>query len=215
MDKKRFGKPTAVETITEDRTREDKPVTIQVNKGHVENSVKEILEYIGEDSEREGLLKTPNRVARMLDELTTGYHTNPEKLINGAIFSADYDEMVVVNDIEFYSLCEHHLLPFFGKAHVAYIPKDKVIGLSKIPRIVDMYARRLQIQEQMTSQIAEFLGEAIDAKGVAVVIEGSHMCSMMRGVKKQSSKMRTMFMTGDFKKDKDLRREFLNQIPAP
>lgn len=215
MDKKRFGKPFTVETITEEVTYSDKPVTIQVNKGHVENSVREILEYIGEDSEREGLLKTPNRVARMLDELTSGYHINPVKLINGAIFSADYDEMVVVNDIEFYSLCEHHLLPFFGKAHVAYIPNGKVIGLSKIPRIVDMYARRLQIQEKMTSQIADFLGEAINAKGVAVVLEGSHMCSMMRGVKKQNSKMRTMFMTGEFKKDKDLRREFLNQIPAP
>jgi GTP cyclohydrolase I len=187
MDKKSFGKSSAVETYTVETKIENKIPLIQVNKGHVENSVREILEYIGEDSEREGLLKTPNRVARMLDELTSGYHTNPEKLINGAIFSADYDEMVIVNDIEFYS---------------------------KIPRIVDMFARRLQIQEQMTSQIAEFLGEAIDAKGVAVVVEGSHMCSMMRGVKKQDSRMRTIAMTGDFKEDKDLRREFLNQIPA-
>ncbi len=215
MDKKSFGKSSAVDTYTIETKTDNKVPLIQVNKGHVENSVKEILEYIGEDSEREGLLKTPNRVARMLDELTSGYHTNPEKLINGAIFSADYDEMVIVNDIEFYSLCEHHLLPFYGKAHVAYIPKDKVIGLSKIPRIVDMFARRLQIQEQMTSQIADFLSEAIGAKGVAVVVEGSHMCSMMRGVKKQDSKMRTISMTGDFKVDKDLRREFLNQIPAP
>ena len=188
---------------------------IQINQAQMEDSVRTILVNIGEDPDREGLQKTPNRVARMFDELTSGYHMDPEAVINGAIFNVDYaDEMVVVQDIEFYSMCEHHMLPFYGKAHVAYIPNNKVIGLSKIPRIVDMFARRLQIQEQMTSQIATFLQETLDAQGVAVVVEGLHMCSMMRGVKKQHSKMKTSRMLGEFKEDRELRKEFLQHIAS-
>ncbi|TFG68377.1 MAG: GTP cyclohydrolase I FolE, partial [Anaerolineales bacterium] len=136
-----------------------------------------ILESIGEDPEREGLLKTPDRVSRMYNELTAGYHVDPDRLINDAIFNVQYDQMVIVKDIDFYSLCEHHMLPFLGKAHVAYVPNGKVIGLSKIPRIVEMCARRLQVQERMTTQIAEFLQETLHPQGVAVVVEGLHMCS--------------------------------------
>jgi GTP cyclohydrolase I len=180
---------------------------------NIEIAVDTILRNIGEDPSREGLLKTPNRVARAFDELTAGYHTDPVKLINGAVFTAeDYDEMVVVKDIEFFSLCEHHVLPFYGRAHVAYIPEGKVIGLSKIPRIVDMFARRLQIQEQMTTQIAEFLQEILDAKGVAVIVEGAHMCSMMRGVQKENARMTTSKFLGAFKEDKELQRDFRAQI---
>ena len=203
------------ETLTEEleeRVSDMENTQIRVNQANVEESVREILVNIGEDPQRDGLLKTPNRVARMFDELTAGYHTDPEKLVNGAIFEADYDEMVVVKDIDFYSMCEHHMLPFFGKAHVAYIPNGKVIGLSKIPRIVEMFARRLQIQEQMTSQIANFLEETLNTKGVAVVVEGAHMCAMMRGVKKQSAKMTTSKMTGVFKKDPKTRAEFMQLI---
>jgi len=185
---------------------------IRIDKASVEESVREILVDIGEDPEREGLLKTPDRVARMYEELTSGYHIDTEKLINGAIFTADYDEMVVVKDIDFYSMCEHHMLPFYGKAHVAYIPNGKVIGLSKIPRIVEMFARRLQIQEQMTSQIADFIQETLNPQGVAVVIEGAHMCAMMRGVKKQNTKMTTSKMTGCFKENPKTRSEFLQLI---
>ncbi|MBN1230991.1 MAG: GTP cyclohydrolase I FolE [Anaerolineales bacterium] len=183
-----------------------------LNQERLENSVHTILEGIGEDPDREGLLNTPHRVAKMWDELTSGYHVDPEKLINGAIFSVDYDEMVVVKDIEFYSLCEHHMLPFFGSAHVAYIPNGKVIGLSKIPRIVEMFARRLQIQEQMTTQIAMFLQEAIQPAGVAVAVNGAHMCSMMRGVKKAEARMTTTRMLGTFKENDALRAEFLAKI---
>jgi GTP cyclohydrolase I len=147
----------------------------------------------------------------MYEELTAGYRTDPVKLINGALFDVDYDEMVLVKDIEFYSLCEHHMLPFFGKAHVAYIPNGKVIGLSKIPRIVEMFARRLQVQERMTAEIAAFLQEAVGAKGVAVLVEGSHLCGMMRGVKKSEASMTTTTMLGAFKEDRPLRAEFLAQ----
>jgi GTP cyclohydrolase I len=178
----------------------------------VETAVREILFYIGEDPEREGLEKTPQRVARMYDELMAGYHTDPIKLINGALFDVDYDEMVVVKDIEFYSMCEHHMLPFFGRAHVAYIPDGKVIGLSKIPRIVEMFARRLQVQERMTTQIAEFLEEVLHPKGVAVVVEGAHMCSMMRGVKKSSASMTTSAMLGSFRDNPKTRAEFLDHV---
>jgi GTP cyclohydrolase I len=181
-------------------------------KTHVESAVKEILFHIGEDPEREGLVRTPDRVARMYEELTAGYHTDPIKLINGAVFDVDYDDMVIVKDIEFYSMCEHHMLPFFGRAHVAYIPDGKVIGLSKIPRIVEMFARRLQVQERMTQQIADFLDEVLHPKGVAVVVEGAHMCSMMRGVKKAEASMTTSAMQGRFKKKRKLRREFLEHI---
>ena len=181
-------------------------------QGPVHEAVRDILLTIGEDPEREGLQKTPDRVARMYDEITTGYHTDPVKLINGALFEVDYDEMVLVKDIEFYSMCEHHMLPFFGKAHVAYIPNGKVIGLSKIPRIVEMYARRLQVQERMTSQIADFLQETLHPQGVAVVVEGQHMCAMMRGVKKSQTNMLTRTMRGEFKTDAALRAEFLQQL---
>ncbi len=178
----------------------------------VEQSVSTILYAIGEDPSREGLLKTPNRVARMYDEITSGYHTDPVKLVNGALFDVEYDEMVVVKDIEFYSMCEHHMLPFFGKAHVAYIPNGKVIGLSKIPRIVEMYARRLQVQERMTSEIAQFIEETLHPKGVAVIVEGQHMCAMMRGVKKSETNMLTRKFIGAFKEDAQLRGEFIAHV---
>jgi GTP cyclohydrolase I len=183
-----------------------------LNQGNLEVAVHSILSNIGEDPEREGLLNTPNRVARMYQELTSGYQTDADKMINGAVFSVDYDEMVVVKDIDFYSMCEHHMLPFYGKAHVAYIPDGKVIGLSKIPRIVEMFARRLQIQEQMTSQIANFLQETLNPQGVAVVIEGAHMCAMMRGVKKDNTKMVTSKMLGCFKENDKTRAEFMSHI---
>jgi GTP cyclohydrolase I len=179
---------------------------------NIRASVHNILENIGERPDREGLLRTPERVARMFNELTEGYHVDPEKMINGALFDVDYDEMVIVKDIDFYSLCEHHMLPFYGRAHVAYIPNGKVIGLSKIPRIVEMFARRLQIQEQMTSQIANFLQETLQPQGVAVVVEGMHMCSMMRGVKKANASMKTSKMLGTFKEQAGTRQEFINQI---
>jgi GTP cyclohydrolase I len=182
------------------------------HKPHVESAVREILFHIGEQPDREGLVGTPDRVARMYDELTSGYHTDPIKLINGALFDVDYDEMVVVKDIEFYSLCEHHMLPFFGRAHVAYIPDGKVIGLSKIPRIVEMFARRLQVQERMTKQVADFLQEVLHPRGVAVVVEGAHMCSMMRGVKKANASMTTSTMLGGFREDPKTRAEFMNHI---
>jgi GTP cyclohydrolase I len=185
-----------------------------LNKGNIEVAVYSILSNIGENPEREGLLNTPNRVARMYQELTGGYHVDPEKMINGAVFSVDYDEMVVVKDIDFYSMCEHHMLPFYGKAHVAYIPDGKVIGLSKIPRIVEMFARRLQIQEQMTSQIANFIQETLSPQGVAVVVEGAHMCAMMRGVKKDNTKMVTSKMLGCFKENEKTRSEFMSHIKA-
>ena len=179
---------------------------------NIQASVHNILENIGEQPQREGLLRTPERVARMFNELTEGYHVDPEKMINGALFEVDYDDMVNVKDIDFYSLCEHHLLPFYGQAHVAYIPNGKVIGLSKIPRIVEMFARRLQIQEQMTSQIANFLHSTLQPQGVAVVVEGMHMCSMMRGVKKANASMKTSKMLGAFKDDDKTRREFITHI---
>jgi GTP cyclohydrolase I len=148
----------------------------------------------------------------MYDELTAGYHIDPEKLINEAIFEVDYSEMVIVKDIDFHSLCEHHMLPFFGKAHVAYIPNGKVIGLSKIPRVVDLFARRLQVQERMTQQVADFLAEVLQPLGVAVVVEGAHMCSMMRGVKKANASMVTSALTGIFKSDPRTRSEFMEHI---
>jgi GTP cyclohydrolase I len=188
----------------------DQPIAI--NQANIEFAVQNILMDIGEDPEREGLLKTPNRVARMYDELTSGYHVDPVKLINGAVFTVDYDEMVVVKDIDFYSMCEHHMLPFYGRAHVAYIPNGKVVGLSKIPRIVEMFARRLQIQEQMTSQIANFIDETLQPQGVAVVVEGAHMCAMMRGVKKANTKMTTSKMLGVFRENDKTRAEFLAHI---
>jgi GTP cyclohydrolase I len=178
----------------------------------VEIAIRSILESVGEDPERDGLKNTPARVARMYDELLQGYHTDPIALINGALFEVDYDEMVVVKDIEYYSLCEHHLVPFYGVAHVAYIPHGKVIGLSKLPRIVDMFARRLQVQERMTRQIADFVNEALHPQGVAVVVEGAHLCSMMRGVKKANARMVTSAVLGRFKSDARTRSEFFEHI---
>jgi GTP cyclohydrolase I len=200
------------ENLTEETQLNLPPSPERKAQINIEASVYNILKNIGEEPLREGLLNTPNRVARMFEELTSGYHIDPEKMINGAIFDVDYDEMVVVKDIEFYSLCEHHLLPFYGRAHVAYIPNGKVIGLSKIPRIVEMFARRLQIQEQMTSQIANFIQSTLEPQGVAVVIEGAHMCSMMRGVKKANAKMKTSKMLGAFRDNDKTRREFIAHI---
>lgn len=186
----------------------------QANDAHedIKSAVKDILINIGEDPQREGLQKTPDRIARMYDELMAGYHVDPVKLINGALFHVEYDEMVIVKDIDFYSMCEHHMLPFYGRAHVAYIPDGQVIGLSKIPRIVEMFARRLQVQERMTKQIAEFIRDTIQPKGVAVVVDGVHMCSMMRGVKKSGASMVTSTVLGEFKTDSKTRAEFMNHI---
>ena len=181
----------------------------------IEEATHAILEAVGEDPTREGLLKTPNRVARMYDELLSGYRTDPAKLINGALFDVNYSDMVIVRDIEFSSLCEHHMLPFIGRVHVAYIPRKKVIGLSKIPRIVDMFARRLQVQERMTRQIAEFINEVLDPMGVAVVAEGVHMCSLMRGVKKAESSMTTSAMLGAFRENSTTRGEFMEHLARP
>lgn len=178
----------------------------------IRNAVIEIIKGVGEDPEREGLRNTPDRVSRMYTELLSGYSADPEKIINGALFHITYDEMVLVRDIEFYSLCEHHMLPFLGRAHVAYLPKGKVIGLSKIPRIVEMYARRLQVQERMTRQIADVLQETLEPHGVAVVVEAMHLCSMMRGVKKHDARMTTSAMHGTFRTNLATRQEFLENI---
>ena len=181
----------------------------------IEAATHAVLEAVGEDPTREGLLKTPKRVARMYDELLGGYRINPAKLINGALFDVDYNDMVIVRDIEFSSLCEHHMLPFIGHVHVAYIPRKKVIGLSKIPRIVDMFARRLQVQERMTRQIADFINEVLDPMGVAVVADGVHMCSLMRGVKKAESSMTTSAMLGTFRENSTTRTEFMAHLARP
>jgi GTP cyclohydrolase IA len=178
----------------------------------IEQAMRQILIAFGEDPDREGLVRTPERVAQMYTELLAGYRTDPVALVNDALFEVTYDEMVLVRDIEFYSLCEHHLLPFLGRAHVAYIPKGRVIGLSKIPRIVDMYARRLQLQEQMTRQIADFLNELLEPNGVAVVLESLHLCAMMRGVKKHEARMTTSTMLGYFRTNIATRQEFLDNI---
>lgn len=178
----------------------------------MESQYRALIEQIGEDPQREGLLDTPKRAAKAMQFLTQGYRQDAEELVNGAIFESQNSEMVIVRDIELYSLCEHHLLPFIGKAHVAYLPDGKVIGLSKIPRIVDMFARRLQIQENLTVQIAECVQELIGAKGVGVVIEAKHLCMMMRGVEKQNSAMTTSMMLGRFREDPRTRTEFLTLI---
>ena len=174
--------------------------------------VRRMLAMVGEDPHREGLRKTPERFEKAFRYLTSGYHQDPEKILNGALFSVCYDEMVVVKDIELFSLCEHHLLPFFGKCHVAYIPSKKLIGLSKIPRLVNMYARRLQIQERLTSQIASAIQEKISPEGVGVIIEARHLCMVMRGVEKQHSQAVTSVMLGAFRESKHTRDEFLALI---
>ncbi len=172
----------------------------------------EILTRIGEDPARDGLVDTPMRVAKSMHFLTRGYHQTVEEAIGGALFDVDYDEMVIVRDIEFYSQCEHHLLPFFGRAHIAYVPQGKVIGLSKIPRIVDVFARRLQVQERLTREVADAIEDAIHPQGVAVIMEAQHLCMMMRGVEKQSSKTVTSAMLGAFKSQMQTRSEFLSLI---
>jgi GTP cyclohydrolase I len=188
-------------------------ITVELDgREPVEAAVRQILAEMGEDPDREGLRGTPGRVRRMYRELTAGYHVNPERLINNAIFDVDYSEMVVVKDIPFYSLCEHHLLPFFGQAAVAYIPDGRVIGLSKIPRIVEMYARRLQVQERMTRQIADFLMEHLEPQGVGVVVEASHLCAVMRGVRKPGTIMTTSHVLGLFRNADRTRAEFFSHL---
>jgi GTP cyclohydrolase IA len=181
-------------------------------KGAIAPHVHEILHSLGEDPEREGLKLTPMRVEKALKYLTSGYETKIEDLVNGAIFSVQYDEMVIVKDIEFYSMCEHHMLPFFGKMHVAYLAKNKVVGLSKIPRIVDAFARRLQIQERLTEQVAHCIDEMLEPLGVGVICEASHFCMMMRGVEKQGSSTVTSTMLGAFRNAKETRDEFLSLV---
>ncbi len=184
-------------------------------KEAIEAAIESVLRNVGEDPEREGLLKTPHRVAKMYDEILAGYDTDPEAVVNGALFDVEYDEMNLVKDFEFFSMCEHHMLPFYGRAHVAYIPGEKIIGLSKIPRIVEMFARRLQVQERMTRQIAELIDEVLNPQGVAVVVEGSHLCSMMRGVKKEHPRMITSTMLGSFKDNSMTRSEFMQHLRQP
>ncbi|MHA1647925.1 MAG: GTP cyclohydrolase I FolE [Promethearchaeota archaeon] len=178
----------------------------------MEENIKDILVKIGEDPNREGLVKTPYRVSKALKFLTQGYTQDIEKVINGALYKTESDEMIIVKDIELYSMCEHHMLPFIGKCHLGYIPDKKIIGLSKVARIVDVFARRLQIQERLTKQIGETVKKYTGARGVAVVIEAKHMCMMMRGVEKQNSVMTTSFMTGVFRNDPRTRSEFLSLI---
>ena len=183
-----------------------------MNQEKVQKFIVDLLTELGEDPNREGLINTPKRVAKAYEFLTTGYKINIKKLLNDAIFNEKYDEMVLVKNIDFYSLCEHHLLPFYGKVHVAYIPDGKIVGLSKIPRIVDMFSRRLQVQERMTQQIADTIDEYLQPKGVAVVSEAFHMCMMMRGVEKQNSSATTSAVHGVFKDDARTRAEFLELI---
>jgi GTP cyclohydrolase I len=201
----------AIDDITGSRGREHDGEP-QADNGRVEDAVRRILEEIGEDPDRQGLVGTPERVHRMYTELTAGYHVDPERLINNAIFDVDYSEMVIVKDIDFYSLCEHHLLPFFGKCHVAYIPSKKVIGLSKIPRLVDIFSRRLQVQERLTNQIAEFVQERLQPQGVGVVLEATHLCAVMRGVRKPGTIMTTSSVLGLFRTRDRTRSEFLDHL---
>ncbi len=177
--------------------------------------VRAILELIGEDADREGLRRTPERVEKSYRYLTRGYQQNAEDILNGAVFSEDYDEMVIVRDIDFYSLCEHHLLPFYGKCHVAYLPDKKIVGLSKIPRLVDVFSRRLQVQERLTTEIARVISSKLKPKGVGVVLEAYHLCMMMRGVEKQNAYMITSSMVGRFRSDSRTREEFMGLIRRP
>ena len=183
-----------------------------LSEASIEELTRELLTRLGEDPSRNGLLRTPERMAKALEYLTHGHAENPEKILQGALFDVDYDEMVIVKDIEMFSLCEHHVLPFFGKVHVAYIPNGKVIGLSKIPRLVDVFARRLQVQERLTTQIAETIQNAINPQGVGVVVEARHLCMMMRGVEKQHSSTITSAMLGAFRDERPTRDEFLALI---
>jgi GTP cyclohydrolase I len=184
----------------------------EVDQELIQKAISMIIDAVGEKPDREGLSHTPERVARMYQELLSGYRTDPVELMNEAVFDVSYDEMVLVRDIEFYSLCEHHMLPFIGRAHVAYIPRGKVIGLSKIPRLVDLFARRFQVQERMTRQIADIISELLNPHGVAVVLEAVHLCAMMRGVKKHDARMTTSAMHGAFRNSNATRQEFLDSI---
>ncbi len=183
-----------------------------LDEAGIETAMRQMLVAFGEDPDRTGLDRTPTRVAQMYRELLSGYRTDPVAMVNDALFEVTYDEMVLVRDIEFYSLCEHHLLPFIGRAHVAYFPRGKVIGLSKIPRVVDLFSRRLQLQERLTRQIADFIDELLDPHGVAVVVEGLHLCAMMRGVQKHEARMTTSTMLGAFRTSIATRQEFLVNI---
>ncbi len=186
-------------------TRNNDPITL-------ERAIKEILRRVGEDPDREGLRRTPDRVAKAYAFLTQGYNQDIRKILNGAVFTEAYDEMVIVKDIDFFSLCEHHMLPFYGRAHIAYLPHGKIVGLSKMPRIVEVFARRLQVQERMTKQIAETLFDVLQPDGVGVVIEARHLCMMMRGVERQNSLATTSSMLGSFREDQRTRNEFLKLI---
>ena len=183
-----------------------------MNLHAIENAITQMLTAFGENPTRKGLLRTPERVARMYTELLAGYRVDPINIVNDALFEVTYDEMVIVRDIEFYSICEHHLLPFMGRAHVAYLPSGRVIGLSKIPRIVDVFAHRLQVQERMTRQIADFINDALMPKGVGVVVEALHLCTMMRGVKKHNARMTTSAVHGAFRRSIATRQEFFDNI---
>jgi GTP cyclohydrolase I len=206
-----------VEEIEHEVGEDGQQAAVELPEGDraVEAAVRQILLEMGEDPTRAGLVRTPTRVRQMYQELTAGYWVDPDRLVNGAIFEVDYSEMVVVKDIAFYSLCEHHLMPFFGSAHVAYIPSGRVIGLSKIPRIVEMYARRLQVQERMTRQIADFLMERLAPQGVGVVVEASHLCAVMRGVRKPGTIMTTSHVLGLFRTADRTRAEFFSHLQRP
>lgn len=180
--------------------------------GRIRELVTELLKEIGEDPSRDGLKKTPLRVEKAFEFLTKGYSLDPKAVLNGAFFSSDYDELVIVKDIDFYSLCEHHLLPFYGKCHIGYLPGKKIVGLSKLPRLVEVFARRLQVQERLTSEIARCIDEQLKPRGVGVVMEARHLCTMMRGVEKQNTEMVTSSMTGRFRSDARTREEFLGLI---
>src|SRR6266498_4230447 len=201
-----------VQTYIKGNSNKQKSLANGFDVKAIEAAVETMLRAFGEDPKREGLKKTPKRIALMYPELLKGYHTDPNKLVNNAIFTVTYEDMVIVRDIEFFSLCEHHMLPFMGRARVAYIPSGKVLGLSKIPRIVDMFAQRLQVQERMTRQIADFLMELIAPQGVAVVVEALHLCAMMRGVRKHDARMTTSAMHGGFRNNIATRQEFLDNI---
>ena len=196
-----------------EQARQAEPLTLK--QASLREIYAEVLTRIGEDPARDGLMNTPKRVEKSLEFLTRGYRQTVAEAINGALFDVDYDEMVIVKDVEFYSQCEHHLLPFFGRAHVAYIPQGKVIGLSKIPRIVDVFARRLQVQERLTREIADAIEEAIHPQGVAVILEAQHLCMMMRGVEKQSSHTVTSAMLGVFKTQVQTRNELMSLVDRP
>jgi GTP cyclohydrolase I len=178
----------------------------------IKENFNSIIDLLGEDTSRDGLIKTPERAAKAMKFLTEGYDKNPKEILQGAMFDEDYNEMVIVKDIEVYSLCEHHMLPFFGKAHIAYIPNGRIVGLSKLPRVVDVFSRRLQVQERLTQQILDCINDTLEPKGVAVVLEASHMCMMMRGVQKQNSSMSSSVMMGSFRESQATRSEFLRLI---